>query len=32
MAISEGKTYDEPNVFNKADKINRMLNDILSDK
>ena len=32
MSISEGKTYDEPNVFNKADKINRMLNDILSDK
>jgi hypothetical protein len=32
MAISEGKTYDEPNVFNTADKINRMLNDILSDK
>ncbi len=32
MAISEGKNYKEPNVFTKADKINRMLNDILSDK
>ena len=32
MAISEGKNYEEPNVFTKADKINRMLNDILSDK
>ena len=29
MAISEGKSYEEPNVFTKADKINRMLNDIL---
>lgn len=32
MAISEGKTYDEPNVFTKADKINRILNDILRKK
>lgn len=32
MAISEGKTYDEPNVFTKADKINRILNDILREK
>tara|TARA_R100000700_G_C3115241_1_gene106543 strand:+ start:126 stop:737 length:612 start_codon:yes stop_codon:yes gene_type:complete len=32
MSISEGKNYEEPNVFTKADKINRMLNDILSDK
>ncbi len=32
MAISEGKNYEEPNVFTKADKINRMLNDILRDK
>ena len=29
MSISEGKNYEEPNVFTKADKINRMLNDIL---
>ena len=29
MSISEGKSYEEPNVFTKADKINRMLNDIL---
>ena len=32
MAISEGKTYNEPNVFTKADKINRILNDILREK
>ena len=32
MSISEGKTYNEPNVFTKADKVNRILNDILREK
>ena len=31
MGLSEGKTYKEPNVFTKADKINRLLNDIVED-
>jgi hypothetical protein len=31
MGLSEGKTYKEPNVFTKADKINRLLNDIVEE-
>ena len=31
MGLSEGKTYGEPNVFTKADKINRLLNDIVEE-
>lgn len=31
MGLSEGKTYKEPNVFTKADKINRLLNDIVKE-
>jgi len=32
MNLKEGKSYGEPNIFTKADKINRALNDILSEK
>ncbi len=32
MNLKEGKSYREPNIFNKADKINRALNDILRKK
>jgi len=31
MGLSEGKTYKEPNVFTKADRINRLLNDIVEE-
>ena len=31
MGLSEGKTYKEPNVFTKADRINRLLNDIVKE-
>ena len=31
MGLSEGKSYKEPNVFTKADKINRLLNDIVEE-
>lgn len=31
MAIKEGKSYKEPNVFTKADKINRLLNEIVDE-
>jgi hypothetical protein len=29
MNLQEGKNYEEPNIFTKADRINRALNDIL---
>lgn len=29
MNLQEGKTYEEPNIFTKADRINRALNNIL---
>jgi hypothetical protein len=29
MNLQEGKSYREPNIFTKADKINRALSDIL---
>jgi len=32
MSLQEGKKYDEPNIFTKADRINRALNDVLGDK
>lgn len=32
MHLKEGKFYEEPNIFTKADKINRALNDILRNK
>ena len=32
MNLQEGKRYKEPNIFTKADKINRALNDILRTK
>jgi hypothetical protein len=32
MQLSEGKNYKSPNVFTKADRINRALNSILDDK
>ena len=32
MNLQEGKQYDEPNIFTKADRINRALNSILGDK
>jgi len=32
MQLQEGKKYDEPNIFTKADRINRALNSILGDK
>tara|TARA_R110000751_G_scaffold11579_1_gene40609 strand:+ start:2305 stop:2922 length:618 start_codon:yes stop_codon:yes gene_type:complete len=32
MSLREGKEYDEPNIFTKADRINRALNNILGDK
>ena len=32
MNLQEGKQYKEPNIFTKADRINRALNDILGDK
>ena len=32
MHLKEGKQYREPNIFTKADKINRALNDILRKK
>jgi len=32
MSLQEGKKYKEPNIFTKADRINRALNDILGDK
>ncbi len=32
MNLQEGKSYKEPNIFTKADKINRALNDILRKK
>ena len=32
MHLKEGKSYREPNIFTKADKINRALNDILRKK
>ena len=32
MGLKEGKEYKEPNVFTKADKINRLLNDIVGDQ
>ena len=31
MQLSEGKNYDDPNVFTKADRINRALNEVLGD-
>jgi len=32
MNLQEGKEFKEPNIFTKADRINRALNDILGDK
>jgi len=32
MSLQEGKEYKEPNIFTKADRINRALNSILGDK
>lgn len=32
MNLQEGKQYGEPNIFTKADRINRALNDILDNK
>jgi len=32
MNLQEGKKYKEPNIFTKADRINRALNNILGDK
>ena len=32
MNLQEGKQYKEPNIFTKADRINRALNDILGEK
>ena len=32
MSLQEGKKYDEPNIFTKADKINRALNDVLGNR
>ena len=32
MNLRENKQYEQPNIFTKADKINRALNDILGDK
>jgi len=32
MQLREGKSLSEPNIFTKADRINRALNDILGDK
>ena len=32
MYLKEGKQYKEPNIFTKADRINRALNDILRRK
>ena len=32
MNLQEGKNYQEPNIFTKADRINRALNNILRDK
>jgi hypothetical protein len=32
MKLREGKSFSEPNIFTKADRINRALNDILGDK
>ena len=32
MHLKEGKQYKEPNIFTKADKINRALNDVLRRK
>tara|TARA_B100000287_G_C20490866_1_gene725047 strand:+ start:122 stop:748 length:627 start_codon:yes stop_codon:yes gene_type:complete len=31
MQLSEGKKYDDPNVFTKADRINRALNEVLGE-
>jgi len=31
MQLSEGKNYKDPNVFTKADRINRALNEVLGD-
>ena len=32
MSLREGKKLGKPNIFTKADRINRALNDILGDK
>ncbi len=32
MSLQEGKQYKEPNIFTKADRINRALNSILGEK
>tara|TARA_R110000824_G_scaffold21112_11_gene78978 strand:+ start:396 stop:1007 length:612 start_codon:yes stop_codon:yes gene_type:complete len=32
MSLREGKDFSQPNIFTKADRINRALNDILGDK
>lgn len=32
MSLQEGRNYKEPNIFTKADRINRALNSILGDK
>ena len=32
MSLQEGKSYKEPNIFTKADKINRALNTVLEKK
>ena len=32
LHLKEGKEYNEPNIFTKADRINRALNSILGDK
>jgi len=32
MNLQEGKQYKEPNIFTKADRINRALNNILDNK
>ena len=31
MGLSEGKSYEEPNILTKADKINRLLNEIVEE-
>jgi hypothetical protein len=32
MSLQEGRNYKEPNIFTKADRINRALNNILDNK
>ena len=31
MGLSEGKNYKEPNILTKADRINRLLNEIVKE-